>query len=303
MNIAYDLNILLTYIVNQFKMIFPYWISGVVAGSLVSVFVSGKAARAMSEIAGKRYGFAIALAAASLGALSPVCMYGTVPLIIAFGKKNIPQHLLASFMISSILINPNLFIFSFALGIPLAIIRLLASIIAGIAAGAMVFLFFRKNGFFYFGAPDANSEINNKPHTLKSFAADINRGIVKTAPYFFAGILLTSLFEMYVPKEAFNTLFGTGTAASVIIAASLGVPMYVCGGGTIPLLKSWLDAGMSNGAAVAFMIAGAATKLTNLSAVKIILKTRNFLLYLLFVMMFSFLTGLAVDTLYALAAY
>ena len=70
-----------------------------------------------------------------------------------------------------------------------------------------------------------------------------------------------------------------------------------CGGGTIPLLQQWLWDGMSMGSAAAFMLTGPSTKITNLGALKIVLGIRRFLLYLLFVMIFAFLTGIVVNLL------
>ena len=79
------------------------------------------------------------------------------------------------------------------------------------------------------------------------------------------------------------------------MAATIGVPLYACGGGTIPLLQAWLMDGMSLGSAVAFMITGPAAKITNLGAVKIVLGMKRFVLYLLFVMVFSLVTGMTVN--------
>ena len=76
------------------------------------------------------------------------------------------------------------------------------------------------------------------------------------------------------------------------MAATVGVPLYVCGGGTIPLLMAWLESGMSMGAAAAFMITGPATKITNLGALKIVLGAKNYIRYLLFVVFFALLSGL-----------
>ena len=47
--------------------------------------------------------------------------------------------------------------------------------------------------------------------------------------------------------------------------------------------------------AAAFMITGPATKITNLGALKIVLGMRRFLLYIGYVMLFSFVTGLLVN--------
>ncbi|MDR2448839.1 MAG: permease [Prevotellaceae bacterium] len=71
------------------------------------------------------------------------------------------------------------------------------------------------------------------------------------------------------------------------MVAIVGVPLYVCGRGGVPLLANWLDAGMSMGSAASFMLAGPATKTTNLSALKIVLGIRNFAFYLIFVIAFS----------------
>ena len=79
------------------------------------------------------------------------------------------------------------------------------------------------------------------------------------------------------------------------MAATVGVPLYACGGGTIPLLQEWLWQGMSLGSAAAFMLTGPSTKITNLGALKIVLGVRRFGLYLTFVMVFSCLTGLVVN--------
>ena len=114
---------------------------------------------------------------------------------------------------------------------------------------------------------------------------------------FLLGVLLSALFQRYVPQDLMTDLFGGNEAFGVLMAATIGVPLYACGGGTIPLLQSWLLDGMSMGSAGAFMITGPSTKITNLGALKIVLGLRHFLLYLAFVMVYSFVTGLIVNLL------
>lgn len=81
----------------------------------------------------------------------------------------------------------------------------------------------------------------------------------------------------------------------MLMAATIGVPLYVCGGGTIPLLQQWIYDGMSMGSAAAFMITGPATKITNLEAVKIALGIRQFAFYVFYTILFAFITGLLID--------
>lgn len=281
----------------QFKMIFPYWFIGVLIGSVFSVFLTERITGLVEKLNTKKFHLTGALFASVLGAASPICMYGTVPLIATFGKKGTPQYLLTAFMVTSILINPNLFIFSFALGTPIALLRLGACLLAGVTAGILVYIFYSKKKFFFFDDfEDRRSKI--KPHTLQGFLKDVHKSITITAPYFLFGMLITALFQRYVPKMLFINLFGSNKELGVLLAVTLGVPMYVCGGGTIPLLRSWLDIGMSPGAAIGFALSGASTKLTNLSAVKIILGVKNFLAYVIFNIVFALVVGWLIDLFY-----
>ena len=92
-----------------------------------------------------------------------------------------------------------------------------------------------------------------------------------------------------------TAIFGGNEAFGVLMAATIGVPLYACGGGTIPLLQQWLTDGMSMGSAAAFMLTGPSTKITNLGALKIVMGIKRFLLYLMFVLVFSFVTGMIVN--------
>ena len=109
------------------------------------------------------------------------------------------------------------------------------------------------------------------------------------------GIILSAIFQRYVPQEAVTFVFGGNEAWGVLMASTVGVPLYVCGGGTIPILKTWLANGMSLGSAAAFMITGPATKITNLGALKAVLGIKHFLLYWAFVIIYACLTGILIN--------
>ena len=98
-----------------------------------------------------------------------------------------------------------------------------------------------------------------------------------------------------MPSEQFAGIFGAHRGFGVLLAATIGVPLYACGGGTIPLLQEWLVSGMSMGSAAAFMVTGPATKITNLGALKIVLGIKHFVIYIVYVMVFSLVTGLLIN--------
>lgn len=282
----------------QLRQILPYWVLGMVIGSLVSVFAKDRIHTLFANMQGKRLGLFGILPACVLGILSPLCMYGTIPIAASFAKQGMRQDWLAAFMMSSVLLNPQLVAYSAALGIQLLSIRLLTCFFCGIAAGLLVYIFYRQKPFFNFSGFSDLHNRDTDPDLLMRFLKNLGRNIKATASYFLLGVLLAALFQHYVPSEGFASLFGEANKGfGVLMAATIGVPLYVCGGGTIPLLQQWLINGMSMGAATSFMLTGPATKITNLGALKIVLGIKSFIQYLLFVFCFALLSGLLINLL------
>jgi uncharacterized membrane protein YraQ (UPF0718 family) len=286
------------YLTVLFEQIAPYWILGIVVGSIVSVFGKSKINDLLREVSHLKLGILGVIPAGFLGIVSPLCMYGTIPIVASFARKGMREDWLAAFMMSSILLNPQLLIFSAVLGSKVFVLRIIASLLTGIIAGILVHFFFRNKSIFKFTGFSESSNRDTHPNLFFRLLKNIWRNIKATGLYFMAGIVLTALFQRYVPGDGFAELFGNQKGMGVLLAATLGVPLYVCGGGTIPLLLDWLQRGMSLGAATTFMVIGPATKITNLGALKIIFSTRNFFIYFLFVVVISILTGVFVDLIF-----
>ena len=278
----------------QIRQIFWYWLLGIVIGSLISIFAKDRIHHLFMKIKDKNIGIIGTFIASILGILSPLCMYGTIPIAASFSKKGMEDDWLAAFMMSSILLNPQLLIYSVALGTNALLIRLNVSIIGGFLAGLLVRICFKDKKFFNFSSFEEKKTKDTDPNMFIILLKNICRNIKATGLYFLLGIVITVLFQMYVPQETFANLF-SNKGFGVLMAATLGVPVYVCGGGTIPLLEEWLHRGMSMGAGTAFMITGPATKITNLGALKIVLGIKHFIYYLVYVMLFALLSGLLVD--------
>lgn len=280
----------------QLRQIFPYWVLGMVLGSAVSVFAKERIHNAVRSLSGKKLGAFGVVPASALGIASPLCMYGTIPLAASFSRYGISDDWLAAFMMSSVLLNPQLIIYSAALGPTALGVRIVSCFLCGIAAGLLV-RFLHGGKFFRFGAFEDPKSRDTDPNILLRFLKNLGRNIKATGLYFLFGVLLSALFQRYVPAQTMTAVFGGNEAFGVLMAATIGVPLYACGGGTIPLLQAWLIDGMSMGSAAAFMITGPATKITNLGALKIVLGIKNFVIYLIYVMVFAFVTGLAVNLL------
>ncbi len=283
------------YFMVQLEQIAPYWALGMVLGSLISVFGKARIHSLFQGLNGKKLGVLGVIPASLLGIASPLCMYGTIPIAASFSQKGMKDDLLAAFMMSSILLNPQLIIYSGVLGQRALVIRCVSCFLCGAAAGLMVRFFFRDKGFFNFSGFQERAGRDTDPNLILRFLKNLGRNIKATGGYFLLGVLLSALFQRYVPAERFAALFGKQEGFGVLMAATLGVPLYACGGGTIPLLQQWLLSGMSMGSASAFMLTGPATKITNLGALKIVLGVRNFVYYLVFVIAFAMGTGWVVN--------
>lgn len=200
-------------------------------------------------------------------------------------------------MMCSILLNPQLIIYSTALGATALAVRIVSCFVCGIAAGLLIRFLCRGKPFFNFAGFDEPHNRDTDPNLLLRLIKNIGRNIRATGFYFLLGVFLSAVFKRYVLEELMTAFFGGIEAFGVLMAATIGVPLYACGGGTIPLLQAWLADGMSMGSAAAFMITGPSTKITNLGALKIVLGIKNFVIYITFVMIFSFVTGLVVNML------
>ena len=279
----------------QFWQICRYWILGMLIGSLVSVFAKDKIHGVFAGMKDKKWGWFGIIPACLLGIASPLCMYGTIPIAASFRKQGMREDWLAAFMMASILLNPQLIIYSAALGTTALTVRIVTCFLCGCTAGLLVFLFYRDRDFFDFSVFEEKASRDTHPNLLIRYLLNVWRNVKATGLYFLIGILLSALFQRYVPQDLMVNIFGGNEAWGVLMAATIGVPLYACGGGTIPLLQQWLWGGMSMGSAAAFMITGPATKITNLGALKIAMGWKRFALYILFVMLFSFLCGMAMN--------
>ncbi len=75
--------------------------------------------------------------------------------------------------------------------------------------------------------------------------------------YAFIGYFINSL----IPAEWVARIFGEGNMFSVPLAAILGLPLYINTEASLPLVRALIDGGMSQGAAMAFLITGAGTSI------------------------------------------
>ncbi len=150
------------YFTLQLRQIFPYWVLGMIIGSVISVFVKDKIHGVFRSLGNKKLGIFGIFIASALGIASPLCMYGTIPIAASFSKSGIRDDWLAAFMMSSILLNPQLIIYSAALGTKALVIRIVSCFICGIAAGLLIRRFTKTDFLSLTASPSRKTETLTK---------------------------------------------------------------------------------------------------------------------------------------------
>ena len=150
----------------QFEQIFRYWVLGMVMGSVISVFFKDTIHNIFRSMEEKRLGIVGIFAASALGIASPLCMYGSIPIAASFSRGGMKDDWLAAFMMSSILLNPQLILYSMALGRTALVIRIASSFLCGIAAGLLIRAFYHQKGFFNFSGFSAPQSRDTDPNLL-----------------------------------------------------------------------------------------------------------------------------------------
>lgn len=114
------------------------------------------------------------------------------------------------------------------------------------------------------------------------------------AKWIFWGVLIGGIISYLVPERIVSQYLGKGYL-SYLLMVLIGVPLYVCATGSIPVAVSLIAKGMSPGAGLVFLIAGPATNaVTMLFVVKTIGK-KSFVIYIFSIIAGAILAGLMFD--------
>ena len=92
---------------------------------------------------------------------------------------------------------------------------------------------------------------------------------------------LESLMIAYIPPEWITRLLGGESWAAIPLAALVGIPAYLNGFAAVPLVGGLMDMGMSPGAGLAFMTAGAVSSIPAALAVYALVRRPVFVLYII----------------------
>jgi uncharacterized membrane protein YraQ (UPF0718 family) len=255
--------------------------------------------------------------AAAFGAVSPFCSCGVIPVIAALLVARVPLAPVMAFWIASPIMDPEMFVLTAAgISFEFAIAKTIAALSMGLFAG-LVTMGLSYSGLFEHpmksgsadGCGNNSCAGERNPAIVWAFWKEtarrelFNREFISTGlflgKWLTIAFFLESLMLAYLPAETVASVVGSDDWYVIPLAALVGVPAYLNGYAAIPLVSGLIDLGMSPGAALAFVTAGAVSSFPAAMAVIALVRLPVFTVYLSLGLIGSIATGVIYQVLVA----
>lgn len=244
------------------------------------------------------------LLGASFGMLTPFCSAAVVPVTMGMATMGTSLGTILSFLISAPLCNFIVLAMIYAaFGFKVTAIYLALTFSAAVIGGWLISKSPWKNevrrGDELELATNGKSCSSDSAATLHSTNSDKFKNVLNFAvslfkriiPYVLLGALISGLSAAYLPAELVEKYVGGGDLKSIIIAALIGIPLYLRIEMAIPLLNVLILKGMGMGPALALIIGGTGASLPEIALVSSVLKRKAVLAFVLIILTTAVTSG------------
>ena len=235
--------------------------------------------------------------AAMVGGLAPFCSCEVIPFVAALLAMRVPLAAVMAFWLASPIMDPPMFIItSSALGVDFAIAKTIAAVGFGLFGGFSVMALANTALFTDPLREDANqggcgcgtNPFTGKPvwafwsesARLQTFYATMRDNAIFLLKWLTLAYVIEALMIRFVPAEWIAGVLGGDGFGPIVLGALVGGPAYLNGYAAAPLVAGLVDQGMSQGAAMSFMLAGSVSCIPAAIAVWALVKPRVFVAYL-----------------------
>lgn len=231
--------------------------------------------------------------------LLPVCSCGSVPIGISLYYSGAYAGPTLAFLASSPVLNPAALILSFGLlGKQIALINIFAGITLPIIIGIIGNLVSGKELRNEVVAEEIN-HINLEEEKKKSLKIKISEGMewvrndfaITLSKYVVYGMLFGGFVLTIFPESFIQKYLGDPGLLSLWNVAVLAALMYVCAVGHIPLIAALIASGASPGAAITFLMAGAATNIPEIISIGKMIGKRTATIYTVVISAYAMFIG------------
>lgn len=275
----------------------PYMLLGLLAAGALHVLLPlGSVAR---HLGGPGPG--PILKAVAVGVPLPICSCGVVPVAAALRGAGAGRGATIGFLVTTPTTGVDSILATYAvLGGAFTALRVAATFALGLVAGFGTALVAGTEAAAAATPLPAVGEAARgalgKVRAALSYAAlELFGGIARP---FAVGIALGGVIAYALPPDLLEQTIGRGFLSYGAMMV-VGIPLYVCASGSIPLAAALIAKGLSPGAALVFLIAGPATNVATVAIVGKTLGRRALAVYLATLGAGSIAAGYAADALFA----
>ncbi len=248
--------------------------------------------------------------AALLGGLSPFCSCEVIPFIAAMLALGAPLAAVMAFWLASPLMDPAMFLItSGTLGWDFAVAKTVAAIGLGLFGGFVTMAAARSAVFAdplrerpqVGGCCGVSKPFEGRPvwrfwqegERREAFRSSALDNAVFLLKWLALAYVIEALMLEYVPADAVAAVLGGDGLGTIFLGALVGAPAYLNGYAAVPLVDALLAQGMSDGAAMSFVLAGGVSCIPAAIAVWALVKPRVFAAYLGLALTGAVLAGIA----------
>jgi uncharacterized membrane protein YraQ (UPF0718 family) len=217
--------------------------------------------------------------ASLLGIVTPFCSCSAIPLFLGFVEAGIPIGITFSFLIAAPMINEVAVIMLFSLfGWQVGVIYILMGLLIAITSGWIIGKLKLERWLqdwvqnLKFGEISNDNQRLTFDDRIKAGRMAVKEIIVKIWPYVLIGIGVGAVVHGYVPNDYLASLINKSTWYSVPLAVLIGIPLYACSPGAVPIAYALIEKGVPLGTSLAFMMSVIAISLPELIILKKVLK-------------------------------
>lgn len=222
-----------------------------------------------------------------LGIITPFCSCSAIPLFIGFVESGIPIGVTFSFLIAAPLINEVgvimlIGLFGWKTGIIYILTGLTIAILSGWVIGILKLEKWVQD--WVYSARFGNSEVittDTKFEERIQIGFDAVRDILsKIWIYIIAGVAVGAVIHGYVPENYLVSVMNKSSWYSVPVSVLIGIPIYSCTAGIVPITSALIEKGVPLGTALAFMMSVIGISLPELIILKKVLKMQFILTFI-----------------------
>lgn len=137
--------------------------------------------------------------------------------------------------------------------------------------------------------------IINKYKLKELFKVFYEVGIKQVLLYFTIFAAVGFLINKFVPATLITRYIGADNIFAVPLLALVGLPLYVSGSSSIPIINALMSGGASGGALLAFMITGPGTSAGVIAGLTTIMRKRAIVLYVAYLLIGGIVLGYSYD--------